>query len=152
MRKLIAIGASAVSALTLSFGLTASPAQALDLGIVKGLCGSLPGQVVNIANSVLGAKGLVSSANTENVAKQDALVTSTTNLVDAVVAHILNVDAGNDGGSTAGAVGTAISDYANASVAANTSFNKWVDAMRNANALSNSQAFAGGISKGLCTV
>ncbi len=103
MRKLIAIGASAVSALTLSFGLTASPAQALDLGIVKGLCGTLPGQVVNIANSVLGANGLVSSANTDNLAKQAALGTSTTNLVNAVVAHILNVNSGDDGGATSGA-------------------------------------------------
>lgn len=150
MRKIIALGVSALSALTLSFGATASPASAVDLGLVSGLCGSLPGQVVNIANSLLGANALVSSANTDNLAKQAELATATTDLVNAVVAHILNVNAGNDGGSTAGAVGTTITDYAHATVAANTAFTGWVDAMRNANAVANSQAFAGGISSGLC--
>ena len=150
MRKLMALGVSALSALTVSFGVAASPAQALDLGIVSGLCGALPGQVLNIGNSVLGANGLVTSTNADHLAKQADLATKTTALVNAVVAHILNVNAGNDGGSTAGAVGTSVSDYANASVAANTSFTKWVDAMRNANALANSQAFAGGIASSLC--
>ena len=152
MRKVIALGVSALSALALTLGATASPAKAIDLGLVSGLCGSLPGQVVNITNSVLGANALVSSTNADNVAKQAALGTATTALVNAVVAHILNVNAGNDGGSTSGAVGTAISDYANASVAANTSFTKWVEAMRGANALANSQAFAGGIASGLCVI
>jgi hypothetical protein len=150
MRKIIALGVSALSALTISFGATASPANALDLGIVSGLCGALPGQVVNLVNSVTSANTLVGTANADNIAKQADLATKTTTLVNAVVAHILNVNAGNDGGSTAGAVGTSVSDYANASVAANTSFNKWVDAMRNANAAANSQAFAGGIASGLC--
>ncbi len=150
MRKIIALGVSALSALTISFGATATPANALDLGIISGLCGALPGQVVNLVNSVTSANTLVGTTNADNVAKQADLATKTTALVNAVVAHIVNVNAGNDGGSTSGAVGTAVSDYANASVAANTSFNKWVDAMRNANALANSQAFAGGIASGLC--
>ncbi len=150
MRKIIALGAGALSALTLTFGATATPASSADLGIINSLCGSLPGQVVNIGNSVLGATGLVNSTKADNLAKQDDLVAKTTALVNAVVAHIENVDAGNDGGSTAGAVGTAVSDYANATVAANTAFNKWVDAMRNANAVANSHAFAGGIASGLC--
>jgi hypothetical protein len=152
MRKIIALGVSAVSAAALTLGATASPAKAIDLGLVSGLCGSLPGQVINITNSVLGANAAVVTTNADNVAKQAALGTATTALVNAVVAHILNVNAGNDGGSTAGAVGTAIGDYGAASVAANTSFNKWVDAMRTANALANSQAFAGGISSGLCII
>ncbi len=150
MRKIIALGAGALSALTLTFGAAASPASAVDLGLVSGLCGSLPGQVVNIGVALLGATGLVTSTNADNLAKQADLGTKTTALVNAVVAHILNVNSGNDGGSTAGAVGTAVTDYANANVAANTAFTKWVDAMRNANAVANSQAFAGGIASGLC--
>ena len=150
MRKIIALGVSALSAVGLTLGATASPANAVDLGLVSGLCGTLPGQVVNIGNSLLGATALVTSTNADNLAKQADLGVKTTALVNAVVAHILNVNSGNDGGSTAGAVGTAVSDYANASVAANTAFTKWVDAMRNANALANSHAFAGGIAGGLC--
>ncbi len=150
MRKIIALGVSALSALTVSFGVAAGPAQALDLGIVSGLCGALPGQVVNIGNSVLGANGLVTSTNADNVAKQADLAAKTTALVNAVVAHILNVNAGNDGGSTADAVGTTVADYAAKTVAANSAFNSSVDAQRAANALANSSAFAGGIETGLC--
>ena len=152
MRKIIALGVSALSAAALTIGATASPAKALDLGIVSGLCGALPGQVLNITNSLAGANAAVVTANADNVAKQAALGTATTALVNAVVAHILNVNAGNDGGSTAGAVGTAITDYAAANVAANASFQKWVDAMRTAGVLANSAAFAGGISSGLCVI
>jgi hypothetical protein len=152
MRKLIALGVSALSAAAVTVGATASPAKAVDLGIISGLCSTLPGQVTDITSSVLGANAGVVTANADHVAKQAALATATTALVEAVVAHIVNVNAGNDGGSTAGAVGTTISDYAGASVAANTSFNKWVDALRSANALANSKAFAGGIASGLCVI
>lgn len=152
MRKIIALGVSALSALTLSFGAAASPASAVDLGLVSGLCGSLPGQVINIANSLTGANALVGAAETDYTDTQADLAAKTTALVDAVVAHILNVNVGNDGGATAPAVGTAITDYAHATVAATTAFNKWVDTMRNRDAVANSSAFAGGISTGLCTV
>ncbi len=151
MRKIIALGASALSALTLTLGATATPANAADLGLISGLCGSLPGQVTNIVSSLSGATALVGTSKTDYENKQAQLADKTTALVDAVVAHIVNVNSGNDGGSTAPAVGTAISDYANATVAATTAFNKWVDAMRNRDAVANSKAFAGGVASGLCT-
>jgi hypothetical protein len=151
MRKFIALGAAAFSALALTLA-PASPAKAapVDLGIVSGLCSSLPGSVTNILNALTGATGAVATANADSVTKQADLATSTTALVSAVVAHIVNVNSGNDGGSTAGAVGTAVTDYAAKTVAANAAFTKSVDAQRTANSLANSQAFAGGIASSLC--
>lgn len=153
MRKFMVLGLGALSTLTLSLGAAAPAAHAaapVDLGIVSSLCGVLPGNVVNIATSLLGATTALTTANIDSAAKQAALGTATTALVNAVVAHILNVNAGNDGGSTKGAVATAVGDYANASVNANTAFNKSVDAQRALNALSSSQAFAQGVAAGLC--
>lgn len=151
MRKFIALGAAAFSAVALTLA-PASPAKAapIDLGIVSGLCSQLPGQVTNILNSLTGASTTLAAANTASAAKQADLVASTTALVSAVVAHIVNVNAGNDGGSTAPAVGSAVSDYAAKTVAANNAFAKSVDAQRSANSLANSNAFAGGIASALC--
>lgn len=156
MRKFIAIGATAFTALALTLS-PASPAKAdvvppVDLGLITGLCSTLPGTVLNMVNEVLSATAADVAADLASTNAQADLVTSTTALVTAVVAHVLAVNTGGDVTDTAPAVGTTVTDYAAKTVAANDAFDNAVDTQRALNLASSTSSFAGGISAGLCVL
>ena len=154
MRKFLVIGATAFSAVALSLS-AASPAHALpvvDNGIISDLCADLPGDVVNIGTSVVASALEVTNTTAANALAQTALAISTTDLVTAVVNHVVAANADDDVSVTGPAVGTAVTDYAAKTVASGAAFDAMVDAQRSLQAITNTQAFAGGVSAGLCLI
>ncbi|MEA2900817.1 MAG: hypothetical protein QOH36_704 [Actinomycetota bacterium] len=154
MRKFLALGATAFSAVALTL-VPASPAHALpivDNGMITSLCSTLPGTVVNLGTAVATSTLALGNATLDNGLKQTALATSTTGLVTAVVNHVLAANTNSDVSITGPAVGTAVTDYAAKTVAAGAAFDAMTGAQRLVTSNLSSQAFAAGVSSGLCII
>jgi len=151
MRKFLVIGATAFSAVALTLS-AASPANAIpvDNGMISGLCADLPGDVVDMGLEVAAAALDVTDATADNALAQTALAASTAGLVTAVINHVVAADTDDDVSVTGPAVGTAVTDYAAKTVASGAAFDAMVDAQRSLQTITNTHAFAGGVSTGLC--
>lgn len=152
MRKFLVIGATAFSAVALTLS-ASSPAQAVpvvDNGMITSLCSTLPGTVVNLGTAVATSSVALATATVDNGVQQTALAGSTSDLVTAVVDHVLAANSGSDVSVTGPAVGTAVTDYAAKTVAAGAAFDAMSDAQRLVTSNLATQAFAGGVNTGLC--
>lgn len=94
MRKFIALGLTAVTSATLAFS-SVSPAAAAPAPLAGRVCGALPAQLLSAVNGVTTAVLAQTTAAADLVLKTTALNTGQADLVTALVAYILESDAGN---------------------------------------------------------
>lgn len=125
MKKLIALGLSAMTAGTFAFTL-AAPAAHADT-VITTLCNALPSMLVTSNATTTNAMAADSTAQTTLSTKASARDLATSDYIDAVVAELNAIVGGNVNdinnavalvGVRQGALGTAFSDWSNANVAA----------------------------------
>lgn len=100
MKKIIAIGISALSAAALTFGTVGSATAAPDAESLSGLvCTGLDGMVTDLVDQIADLVTSVTETGNDVTAKKAALETALNELAPAVVAHIQAV---SDGASSVG--------------------------------------------------
>ena len=152
MKKIIALGVSAVSAATMAFG-AIGPAGAEEAPVetfAGTICEALPSQVTGLADQLAATLGQVSSTKSTLDSSQAALAPAVADLVDSIVGYIQAVD-NDEGVTTAGQlVAARASAYADKVVAADNAANAWFAAQR-ANVLTVlASQYMSGVQDGLC--
>ena len=151
-KKLIALGVSAASAVTLAFGAVgpATAAEAPPASIVTGLCNALPSAVTGLANQLLQVGNAVTTSNADLVTKQGALSTAVSDLVSSLVAHIQTVDGGGNVAASGAVVNARSSVFADKIVAENSAMTAWFEAQRGAYLTGINNTLTTGLFGGLC--
>jgi hypothetical protein len=152
MKKIIALGVSAVSAATMAFG-AIGPAGAEETPaetFAGTICDAMPAQVTGLADQLVATLAQVSSTKSTLDSSQAALTPAVADLVDSIVDYIQAVD-NDEGVSTAASlVAARASAYADKVVAADNAANAWFAAQR-ANVLTGlASQYMSGVQDGLC--
>ncbi len=152
MKKIIALGVSAVSAVTMAFG-TMSPAGAAETPadtLTGTICDALPAQVTSLANQLVTTQAGVGSAKSTLDSAQGALGPAVDDLVDSIVAYIQAVDSDQGVSTAAQLVGARASAYADRVVAADNAANAWFAAQRAHVLTGLAGQYMSGVQDGLC--
>jgi hypothetical protein len=153
MKKIIALGVSAVSAATMAFG-SINPAVAAEdpvSTVTDTICGVLPAQVTGLVDQLTAALGEITSAETALESAQAALPVAVNDLVDSIVGYIQAVDAGEGVSSAAQLVAARSSAYAEKVVAADSAANAWFAAQRAHFLTGLANQYMEGVQSGLCS-
>jgi hypothetical protein len=126
MRKLIATGVTALSALTITVG-GAGLARAdvvPPVSIVTQVCNALPSPLASLVNQITALGGQVTTDNTDAAAKSGQLTAAVTSLVTAIVNHVNTVDNGGNVTASGQQLSAASSVYGDKFTAWSSAFDK----------------------------
>jgi transcription elongation factor len=133
MRKLMATGLTALSALTFTLG-SAGAAKAdivPPVSIVTQVCNSLPGPIASLVNQISAGTNALTSANTDFATKSGELTPAVTNLVTAIVNHVNTVNNGGNVTASGQQLSAAASVYGDKMSAWSLAYDKLFAAQKN---------------------
>lgn len=152
MRKIITLGVTAVSAVTMAFG-SMSPAGAADAPaetFTDTICNALPAHVTGLATQLTATLAGIGSTKTTLDSAQAALPGAVNDLVVSIVAYIQAVDSGEGLATATQLVGARSSAYADKVVAADNAANAWFAAQRAHVLTGLAGQYMSGVENGLC--